>query len=122
MSASGAVRPVHLDLDREQGLRVEWSDGRSSFYPVAHLRRMSPSAEARVLREEMARNPLTVLPNRGSQGGPLRALDAELVGNYALRIRFSDGHSTGLYSWEYLRSIDPAAPAASPSADGKARP
>jgi DUF971 family protein len=39
----------------------------------------------------------------------LTALDAELVGNYAIRIRFSDGHSTGIYSWRYLRSIDPAA-------------
>ena len=34
---------------------------------------------------------------------------AELVGNYALRLRFSDGHDTGIYSWQYLREIDPAA-------------
>jgi DUF971 family protein len=32
------------------------------------------------------------------------------VGNYAIRIRFSDGHDTGLYSWDYLRRIDPDAP------------
>ena len=38
---------------------------------------------------------------------PLMATDAELVGNYAVRIRFSDGHDTGLYSWPYLRQIDP---------------
>jgi len=59
----------------------------------------------------MARNPLTVLPNRPAMEGPLRALDAEFVGNYAIRIRFSDGHSTGLYSWQYLREIDPGDPA-----------
>ncbi len=84
-------------------------DGRVSFFPVAHLRRMSPSAEARQLREELATNPLTVLPNRPGSGEPLLAVDAELVGNYALRIHFSDGHSTGLYSWRYLREIDPGA-------------
>ena len=28
------------------------------------------------------------------------------VGNYALRLHFSDGHTTGIYSWEYLRKID----------------
>lgn len=114
MSANDAPRPIHLDLDKEQGLTIEWSDGAKSFYPIAHLRRQSPSADARALREEMARNPLTVLPNRGGAGGaggPLRALAAELVGNYALRIRFSDGHDTGIYSWAYLRSIDPAASA-----------
>ena len=37
------------------------------------------------------------------------AESAELVGNYAIKIRFSDGHDTGLYSWTYLREIDPNA-------------
>ncbi len=103
------IRPEHLDLDRDRGLTVRWPDGRESFYPVAYLRRMSPSAETRQLREELARNPLTVLP-AGSvgQAEPLTAVDAELVGHYAIRIRFSDGHDTGLYSWSYLREIDPS--------------
>jgi DUF971 family protein len=70
---------------------------------------MSPSAEARELRAEMARNPLTVLPAKVTQHrGPLTALNAEMVGNYAIRIRFSDGHDTGLFTWRYLREIDPS--------------
>ena len=100
-------RPVRIDLDRERGLEIGWDDGRTSFYPVAHLRRSSPSADARALREEMARNPLTVLPPSKGTPGPLTATGAELVGNYAIRIRFSDGHDTGIFSWVYLRSIDP---------------
>lgn len=98
--------PSDLDLQRDKGLTVTWADGATSFYPVSYLRRMSPSAEARELREQMEKNPLTVLPDSAS-GGPLRADDAELVGNYALRIIFSDGHKTGLYTWSYLRQIDP---------------
>jgi DUF971 family protein len=104
-------RPVHLDLDRERGLTIEWHDGHRSFYPLAHLRRQSPSADARARREEMARNPLTVLPPSKGAPGPLKATGAELVGNYAIRIRFSDGHDTGIFSWVYLRSIDPTPPA-----------
>lgn len=100
--------PRHLDLQRDAGLAVTWADGATSFFPLAHLRRLSPSAEARELREQMQKNPLTVLPSSGA--GPLRAEGAELVGNYALRIRFSDGHHTGLYTWSYLREIDPDAP------------
>lgn len=111
--APNEPRPVRIDLDRERGLEVEWDDGRTSFYPVAYLRRSSPSADARALRDELARNPLTVLP-AGRASGPLTALGAELVGNYAIRVRFSDGHSTGIYSWRYLRSIDPAAQAGTP--------
>ncbi len=103
------MRPRHLDLKKDRGLTVEWEDGTTSYYSIAYLRRMSPSAEQRQLREEMARNPLTVLPSSpaASSGEALTATGAELVGNYAVKIRFSDGHDTGLYSWEYLRSIDP---------------
>ena len=98
--------PRNLDLQKDSGLTVSWADGRRSFYPIAYLRRMSPSAEARQLREELAKNPLTVLP-AGRPSGPLVAVDAELVGNYAIKIRFSDGHETGIFSWEYLKEIDP---------------
>jgi DUF971 family protein len=101
--------PRKLDLKKDRGLTIEWSDGTTSYYSIPYLRKMSPSAEMRELRDQLAKNPLTVLPsNLGSQKGPLTALDAELVGNYAIRIRFSDGHDTGIYSWDYLRSIDPA--------------
>lgn len=111
-------RPLHLDLKRDEGLTITWSTGDKSFYAVAYLRKMSPSAEARHLREQLASNPLTVLPNSGGQDqSPLRAESAELVGNYALRIRFSDGHDTGIYSWRYLKQIDPARDAANPSAE-----
>lgn len=84
---------------------MTWPGGATSHYPLTLLRRLSPSAETRELREQLARNPLTVLPHRPADSGPLRARSAELVGNYALRIHFSDGHSTGIYSWSYLREI-----------------
>ncbi|MFI4882650.1 MAG: gamma-butyrobetaine hydroxylase-like domain-containing protein [Phycisphaerales bacterium JB064] len=105
--------PASLDLDREKGLTITWHDGSSSFYPLAYLRRMSPSADMRQLRTEMATNPLVVVPDTGPSSA-LRATDAQLVGRYALRITFSDGHKTGLYSWDYLRSIDPQASSETP--------
>jgi DUF971 family protein len=101
--------PRKLDLKKDRGLTVEWADGTTSYYSIAYLRRMSPSAEMKELRAEMERNPLTVLPAKMAHAhGPLTALGAEMVGNYALRVYFSDGHSTGIYSWDYLRQIDPA--------------
>lgn len=106
-------RPVELDLKKDRGLTVRWDDGTGSFYSIAQLRRLSPSADMRELRDEMAANPLAVLPSsKGTNaGGPqITAVDAELVGNYAIRIVFSDGHRTGLYTWDYLRQIDEQAP------------
>lgn len=98
--------PEHLELRRQSGLLVRWRGGKESFFPLALLRRMSPSADARAIREALAANPLTVIPSSNTPG-PLEALAAELVGNYAVRIRFNDGHDTGLFSWRYLREIDP---------------
>lgn len=99
--------PAALDIKKEVGLTVTWGDGRVSHYPVAYLRRMSPSADMKSLRDEMAKNPLTVLPGGVGASGPLTIVEAQLRGNYAVWISFSDGHSTGIYSWEYLRRIDP---------------
>lgn len=102
------TRPTAIDLKKDRGLTIAWDDGTSSFFSIAFLRRWSPSADARVLREQMASNPLTVLPASAAGSGPLTALGAELVGHYAIKIRFSDGHDTGIYTWEYLLEIDPA--------------
>lgn len=104
-------RPTRIDLNRAEGLLIEWADETTSYYTIPYLRKMSPSADMRQLREEMGKNPLAVLPagapGTGGAGGPLTATKAELVGNYAIRIEFSDGHRTGIYSWAYLREIDP---------------
>ncbi len=104
---SDTPSPEHLDLKKDTGLTIRWDDGRESFYPIGYLRRMSPSAEMRELRKSMKTNPLTILP-QGTGSSDVTAINAEMVGNYALKITFSDGHSTGLYTWTYLREIDPA--------------
>ena len=99
------ARPLHLDLQRDVGLRIDWDKENTSFYPVEFLRKMSPSADSKATRDELAQNPLAILP--ASSTGPLRVEEIELVGNYAVRFVFSDGHSAGIYSWEYLQSLEP---------------
>lgn len=99
------IVPKHLDLQRESGLHIEWDDGSSTFYPVTFLRRMSPSADTKQIREELEENPLAILPSTHNE--PLTVTDIQLVGNYAVRFIFSDGHSAGIYSWEYLFNLKP---------------
>lgn len=116
--SSKKLWPRHIDVKKDRSLTIRWSDGRVSVYPIVYLRRMSPSADARDLREQMAKNPLTVLPSSATTDRPLRVEDVELVGNYAVRLSFSDGHHTGLYSWQYLREIDPNQPEGGEAGDG----
>lgn len=107
------IRPLHIDVKKNESLTIKWSDGAVSTYLVNDLRRLSPSADARDLREKMEKNPLTVLPSPKKKLKPdadsrstLSIENVELAGNYAVRIIFSDGHRTGIYSWKYLRQID----------------
>ena len=100
--------PLKLDLKRDEHLRVEWQDGHVCVYPVAYLRKHCPCASCKHFREEQAQKPktrLTVFSK--STEGPISATSAQLVGGYALRIDWSDQHSSGIYSFAYLREICP---------------
>jgi DUF971 family protein len=107
--------PISLNLKRDEQLEVEWQDGRRSVYPIQYLRSMCPCAKCKTIRtgedpHQLAQpakksSRLTVLP--GNYATPLRAESAELVGNYALRIEWSDRHGSGIYSFTYLREICP---------------
>lgn len=102
--------PVRLDLKRDEKLEIEWQDGRVCVYSIALLRTMCPCAQCKHVRdgESSRKSLLKVLP--GNFSGPITAVGAELVGNYALRIDWSDDHSSGIYSFAYLREICPTLP------------
>ena len=97
--------PIKLNLDREKQLEIQWQDGQISIYSISYLRSMCPCAQCKAVREEQkqSRRLLRILP--GNYAVPLTALAAELVGNYALRIDWSDRHGSGIYSFDYLRQI-----------------
>ena len=98
-----AITPKHFDIKKDSGISIEWSDSSTSFYACSLLRKYSPSADSKATRDEIQNNPLAILPM--SNGNPIAIEHAELVGNYAIRFTFSDGHSAGIYTWEYLRSL-----------------
>ncbi len=81
---------------------IAWDDGSESYFNFEQLRAASPSAANIGERD--------ILGNRYGGDGPkkfpgVQVLGWERVGNYALRFDFSDGHRTGLYSFDYLRQL-----------------
>lgn len=100
-------KPRRLNLKKDEKLEIEWADGETSVYSIGYLRSMCPCAQCKGVREQQASKPksrsLTVLP--GNYTGPVTVETAELVGNYALKLVFSDQHDLGIYSFEYLRGI-----------------
>ncbi len=110
--------PAKLDVKRDEKLEILWQDGQRSVYSLSYLRSMCPCAMCKMVREghdphdispqpaEGRKKPLLkILP--GNYVNPLTIVHAELVGNYALRIDWSDDHGTGIYSFTYLKSISP---------------
>jgi len=102
-----ALTPKTVQLHGEgNALVIEWADGHRSAYPYQHLRDRCPCATC--LDTEPAPSWETgPLPMYGS--GPLKPNKAELVGRYALQIYWSDGHSSGIYTFDYLRDLCPCA-------------
>lgn len=99
------IEPVRIALKKSESLDIKWSDGRESHFELRFLRRMCPCAGCQGERDLLGRTLLPVV--RTTYDGPITAMSAELVGNYALRIVWSDQHSTGIYSYTYLRGLTP---------------
>lgn len=94
------------------GVDVTWSDGHASHYDFVYLREQCPCALCDDERKKKAA--VTSSIGGGAAPGALpmfkpkpKARAAAAVGNYAIQIEFTDGHSTGIYSFDYLRTICP---------------
>lgn len=90
--------PTEIKLhQKSRVLEIQYADGRSFRLPYELLRVYSPSAEVR------GHGPGQEVLQTGKREVEIRAL--EPVGSYAVQPVFSDGHSTGIYSWEYLYEL-----------------
>jgi len=96
-----ATKPVPVEIGRanQHDVRIRWSDGSEKIYPARSLRLKCPCAMCvdentglRILKEPGI--PLDVHP-----------VKIEPVGRYAIVIHWSDGHNTGIYTWENLYEL-----------------
>ena len=92
------LHPLTISLHKQSKfLEIVYDDGASFKLPCEYLRVFSPSAEVR------GHGPGQEVLQTGKQNVQIDAI--EPVGRYALRIRFDDGHNTGLYTWKYLHEL-----------------
>ncbi len=94
--------PTRLALDAAGALVIEWGDGQTRRYTVQELRDHCPCASC---RERRAAGPPLLPVLSAAEARPLRILGMDPVGHYAYSIQFSDGHNTGIYTLELLRSL-----------------
>ena len=93
--------PVNIQLIGTE-VAIVWDDGVESYFNPEQLRAASPSAETQGERD--------IFGHQYGGNGPknvagVTVLDWAKIGNYAVQFIFSDGHRTGLYSYDYLRKL-----------------
>lgn len=85
-------------------LALRWTEGKEVFLDSSTLRTNSPSAEQSGETDIFGRSSGGSSQNNFQE---VKINSFEKVGNYALRLIFSDGHSSGIYSWDYFLSLSP---------------
>jgi DUF971 family protein len=95
MASRSTPAPTGITLHQKSKVfEISFADGRTFRLPAEFLRVYSPSAEVR------GHGPGQEVLQTGKKD--VQILAAEPVGSYAVQFRFSDGHDTGIYSWELL--------------------
>ena len=91
-------KPVEINLHQQSRiLDISFDDGSRFSLPCEYLRVFSPSAEVR------GHGPGQEVLQVGKRDVNVSAI--EPVGMYAVKLAFTDGHDTGIYSWEYLHDL-----------------
>jgi DUF971 family protein len=103
---------VKIHVKTGAGVDITWADGHSSHYDFTYLRDQCPCATCNDERGKKEAMPVSTTNLLSSPLLPMykpkpRAQAATQVGNYAVQISFTDGHSTGIFSYDYLRTLCP---------------
>jgi DUF971 family protein len=101
---------VKIHVTSGAGVDITWADGHSSHYDFPYLRDECPCATCNDERQKKAE--FNSAGPASSAALPMfkpkvTARAASSVGNYAIQITFNDGHATGIYSYDQLRTICP---------------
>jgi DUF971 family protein len=100
--------PEHIAISKSKGIKIDWKGGHHSDYPLAYLRDECPCASCTGAHgTEPQKTSYSSEPANPFQmyTPVLKMLNVEPIGAYAVKIEWSDGHSTGIYSFDYLRRI-----------------
>ena len=103
---------VKIHVTSGAGVDITWADGHASHFGFPYLRDQCPCATCNDEREN--KSAFSSAGPASAAAGVLpmfkpkaTAKAATAVGNYAIQITFSDGHATGIYSYDQLRTICP---------------
>lgn len=96
-----SIRPTQIQVIGPE-LAIAWSDGEESYFLLEALRRACPCAACAGEPDAMGN---VIRPQNDYSPASFTLRSYEFVGGYGWQPRWGDGHSTGIYSFEYLRRL-----------------
>lgn len=114
LTTNPETRPQDITIDRTAGvMKILWLDGHTSEFPLRWLRANCPCATCREERRTAALAVADPLRLTAAPPPSTEVTGAEFVGQYAIRLTWSDGHATGIFPFAALRASCPC-PACNP--------
>ena len=102
-----AYQPTAIDRSAANALDITWSDGLRLRYDAAKLRSACPCATCREKKSasDNPKKPMSLPVLSLAEAQPLGVSSMQPIGNYAYNIVFSDGHDSGIFTFEFLREL-----------------
>lgn len=101
MAEAERLVPIEVGRANQHDVKIMWQDGHEGIYPARELRLACPCAACVDEVTGQRRLAASSVPQN------VHPLKIDLVGRYAISIQWSDGHNTGIYSFELLRALCP---------------
>ena len=96
-----STEPEHIAVSKSKGIKIDWKDGHHSEYELRYLRDNCPCATCTGAHGATPSSSFQMYQEA------LKIAAVEPLGSYAVQINWSDGHKSGIYSYDHLRKICP---------------
>lgn len=97
------LSPTQIKKTDNNSLLVKWNDGNENEIPLTKLRDECPCVNCK--GESVIFESYIPIKAPFKAAGYYEIASIEAVGNYAVSIKWKDGHDTGIYSWDILRKL-----------------
>lgn len=98
------MKPKRINVKDKSDLSIVWQDGKTISIPLKYLRDECPCAgcKGETILFKTYRPPKPTIFSEEMY----KIINIDVVGDYAIQITWKDGHNTGIYSWEYLITLE----------------
>ena len=94
------MHPVQIKIKKKKDISIKWDDGSQSLIELKKLRQLCPCATCQTFRDRQGGKYIPIYNDT-----QVNVIDVEVIGNYAIQVKWGDGHTTGIYEYSFLMNF-----------------